>query len=97
MVELDNYTYSESSDHVDKGKKFFSLILGQQVFSGNFLKVVKNVMQLSILDLMIYPAVNANLFKCFLTKVSFYLESKHLALFSGCHGSCFPIVMATKN
>ena len=97
MVELDNYTYSESSDHVDKGKKNFSLILGQQVFSGNFLKVVKNVIQLSILDLMIYSAANANLFKYFLKKVCFYLELKLLALFFGCHGSCFPIVMATKN
>ena len=98
MGELDNYTYSESSDHLDKGKQIFFINFGATSFLRQFSKgSEKNVMQLSILDLMIYPAVNANLFKCFLTKVSFYLELKHLALFSGCHGSCFPIVMATKN
>ena len=43
MEELDNYTFLEYSDHVDNGKKLFSLILGQQVFSGNFLNVVKYV------------------------------------------------------
>ena len=44
MGELDNSTFLESSDHVDNEKKlFFSLLLGQQVSSGNFVKIVKDI------------------------------------------------------
>ena len=38
MVELDNYTYSESSDHVDKGKKIFFINFRATSFLRQFSK-----------------------------------------------------------
>ena len=38
MGELDNYTYSESSDHLDKGKQIFFINFGATSFLRQFSK-----------------------------------------------------------
>ena len=71
MGELDNYTFLESSDYVDNGKKVFFLTFGAQVFSGNFLKVVKDISLRSMLGLL-YSTVSFNLFRyCLFSKIYF--------------------------
>ena len=50
MGELDNYTYLESSDDVDNGKKLFLINFGATSFLWQFSKG-SVVIQFSILDL----------------------------------------------
>ena len=73
MEELDNYTFLESSDHVDNGKKFFFITFGSTSFLQQFSEGSKKhiTVFIDILDLLIYSTVSFNLFQYCLFKFVF--------------------------
>ena len=99
MGVLDNYTFLESSDHVDNRKKLFFITFGATSFLRQFSKDSKR----HITDVVywIYWYIQLLVSTSFITvcsvKFVFNWNSNILdLLFFNCHGNCFLVVIATK-